>query len=360
MHLSYSRALLLALVGVSLSSACSRPPSATAAAPPGPDVWAVVGDSQIRRDDVEKAFRRVTPLEPKPSEEEALAAKLRIVNELIDQEILLQKARSLKVEVPAADVDKAFNERKSNMPDDAFQKELSQRGLTADDMRRALANELTVRKVLEQEVGAKAAVNDEAIRDFYEKNRAQFNLAEARYRIAQIVITPVRDQQISNRTNHDATTPADAERKAQMVMERIKSGADFATVAMDYSEDPQSAPQGGDLGFVPASALNQVAPELRRAVLATKPGQVSAVSAGGAHIIFMLVAHDPAGQRDLNTPGVKEGINDLLRDRREQLLTAAYISAARSEVKVVNTLAQQIVAGGGKMPPGLVPGAPGR
>ena len=257
-----------------LAAACGRqapPPPAQ----PGPDVWAVVDGREIKKDDVERAYRRAAPLDQPPSEEEVLAAKLRILNELIDQDIMLQKARTLKLEVPAAEIDKAFAERKSNMPDEAFQKELAQRGLTADDMKRALGHELTVRKVLEQEVGGKIAVTDQAIREFYEKNRQQFNVAEARYRIAQILVTPVRDAQTRNRTNDNAATPEEAIRKAQMLLEKLKGGADFAAVAMDYSEDPQSAPQGGDLGFVPASALNNVAPELRarRPEHEARPGQ---------------------------------------------------------------------------------------
>jgi parvulin-like peptidyl-prolyl isomerase len=126
---------------------------------------------------------------------------------------------------------------------------------------------------------------------------------------------------------------------------------------MDYSEDAQTVGQGGDLGFIPASALNQVAPELRRAVLNAKPGEVSAVSAGGAYIIFMLVAHEPAGQRDLGSPGVKETITGALRERREQLQTAAYVAAARNDVNIINYAARQLVDGAGKLP-SLAPGGP--
>lgn len=346
-------ALLCAWLAACTSQAPPAPP------PPSADVWAVVGGREIRKDDVEQAYRRIAPLDTTPSEDEAIAARLRILNELIDQDILLDKGKSMKIEVSPADLDKAFTERKSNMSEDAFQKELKQRDLTADDMKRALGREMTVRKLLEQEVVSKVKITDEAIREFYDKNRQQFNIAEPRYRIAQIVITPVRDAQTRNRASDNAATPAEALRKAQMLMERIKNGADFGSLAMDYSEDAQSAPQGGDLGFIPASALNQVAPELRKAVLNAKPGEVSAVSAGGAHIIFLLVAREEAGQRDLASAGVKESITDLLRERREQLLTAAYVSAARNEVKVTNHLAQQLLAGAGKMP-GLVPAPPGR
>ena len=321
-----------------------------APSPPAADVWAVVDGREIRKDDVEQAYRRVAPLEPIPSEDEALSARLRILNDLIDQDILLARGRDRKVEVTDAEIEKAFAERKSNMPEEAFQKELAQRRLAPDDMKRALARELMVRKLLEQEVGSNVAIGDEAIREFYDRNRSQFNVAETRYRIAQIVVTPVREPQTRNRAKDDAATPAEAERKVQMLMGRLKSGADFGSLAMDYSEDAESAPQGGDLGFVPASALNQVAPELRQAVLNAKPGEVSGVSAGGGYILFLLAAREEAGQRDLGMPGVRESITNLLRDRREQLLSEAYIAAARNDVKVVNYFARQVVDGRGKMP----------
>ena len=47
---------------------------------------------------------------------------------------------------------------------------------------------------------------------------------------------------------------------------------------MDYSEDPATASSGGDLGFVPESALNQSDPALKKAVLATEAGRTSAAS----------------------------------------------------------------------------------
>jgi peptidyl-prolyl cis-trans isomerase SurA len=353
------RCAATALALACLAAACGETAAPPAAAPLSPDVWAVVDGREIRKDDVEQAYRRVAPPASTPSEEEALAAKLRLLEELIDRDILLARAQALKIEVTDAELDKAFTERKSNMPDDAFQKELDQRGLTPDDMKRDLRRELTVQKLLQQEVGSKIAVGDQDVRDFYDKNRAQFNVAETRHRIAQIVVTPVRDPRLRNRANDDAATPAEAARKIQMLVARLKGGADFAALAMDYSEDPQSVQQGGDLGFIPASALNQVAPALRQAVLKAKPGDVTTVSSGGGHILMLLVAREEAGQRDLSTPGVREGITDLLRDRREQLMTAAYLAAARNDTKVVNHLARQLVEKRSAAP-ALAPAQPGR
>ena len=96
-------------------------------------------------------------------------------------------------------------------------------------MREGLRRELVAQKVLEREVIEKVVVTDAEVSAFYDANRAQFNLPEDAYHIAQIVITPVREPQPSNRTGDDATTPEAAARKAQGLMERLKSGARSAS-----------------------------------------------------------------------------------------------------------------------------------
>jgi len=334
-------------------AACGAP------APSSPDVWAVVDGREIRRDDVEKAYRRAVQPDSTPtSDDELIAVKLGIVDELITQEVLLGRAAALTLEVTDAEVDTAFAERKGNLDENAFQEQLRSRQLSDTDLKQALRRELLADKVLEREVTSKVTVTDQAIADFYNANRERFNVAETQYRIAQIVVTPVREPQAANRMNDDAASPGAAQQKAAMLMERLKTGADFAQLAMDYSEDPQTAPQGGDLGFVPASALNQVPPALRNAVLQAEPGQVNLVSAGGGHTLVLLVTKETAGQRTLETPGVRDNIRQALQERKVQLLRAAFITSARHDAAIVNHLAQMIVAAQGP-PPGLVPAAPG-
>ena len=134
-----------------------------------------------------------------------------------------------------------------------------------------------------------------------------------------------------------------------MVMERLKAGAPFAEVAMDYSEDPEGAQRGGDLGLVPMSALRQAPEQLRKAVIGQKPGTVNIASAGGSHTIVAVIAHEPPGERGLSTPGVKEGITQTLKNRKEQLLRTAYLSAARGDASVVNHEARRVVGSLGKV-----------
>jgi peptidyl-prolyl cis-trans isomerase SurA len=356
-HPEYRRSvvLLIALFTVSGLAACRSTPApaaapSAAAAPVSADTWAVVDGRPITRDAVEKAYRRISNPSEAASDEEALAAKLNVLGELIAQDILLAKARQLKVDVAESEVDAAYADAKKNVKDDAFQQELSRRQLTPADMRDALKRELLSEKVVRQEVGSKVTVSDQEVTDFFNANRAQFNVPEEGYHIAQIVVTPVRDQQLANRTGDDATTAEAAAAKAQMLMERLKSGAPFADVAMDYSEDPESAPRGGDLGLVPMSRLKQAPPPLRDAVLKGTPGSARLVSAGGAHTIVLVVSHEQAGQRDLSMPAVRQGVTETLRGRREQLLRAAYLTAVRSDAVVVNYLARRIVESQGKKP----------
>ena len=113
---------------------------------------------------------------------------------------------------------------------------------------------------MNREVVSKISITDQDVANFYNENRAQFNVAETQYRIAQIVVTPRKDPQIRNRKNDDATTDIEARRKCAALSQQLHNGADFAAVAMDYSEDPVSAPSGGDLGFIPESSLNQSDP----------------------------------------------------------------------------------------------------
>jgi peptidyl-prolyl cis-trans isomerase SurA len=340
--------LLVALTTVAavVLSACR---STEAPAPAvSANTWAVVNGSEITRDVVEKAFRRVNDPSQPLSDEEAYTAKLAVLDNLIVEEILFARARALKLDVSVSEIDTAFAEAKKNIADAAFQQELTRRNLTAEDMRDGLRRDLLSKKVIDQEVVSKITVSDQDVTNFFNANRSQFNLPEDAYHLAQIVITPVREAQIANRTGDDASTPEAATAKVAMLMERLKGGAAFGELARDYSEDPESAPRGGDLGLVPLSAIKQAPAALRDAALTVTPGAARVVSQGGAHTIVFVVAREPAGQRDLSTPKVREQITATLRGRKEQLLRAAYLTAARTDADVVNYLARRVVEGQGK------------
>ena len=338
-----STLVLVAPLAVACRSA--TPPAAPAVSA---DTWATVDGRTITRLDVEKSYRRVRNLGQQVSDEEAQATKLTLLNDMILEDILLARARAQKVEVTDSELDTAFNDAKKNLTDEAFQRELTERNLTATDMRDGLRRTMLTQKLLEKEVKAKVTVSDQEVTDFFNANRAQFNLPEDSIHLAQIVVTPVREAQVTNRLGDDAVTPQAAAGKAQMLIERLKGGANFQELAADYSEDPESAQRGGDLGLMPLTALQRVPPSLREAALKGAPGSVSLVSEGGAHVVVLVVAREQAGQRDLSTPGVRDRIRESLAGRREQLLRTAYLAAARETAAVSNHLAARVVESSGK------------
>ena len=95
--------------------------------------------------------------------------------------------------------------------------------------------------------------------------------------MAQIMVTPFPDPSVRNLKSDKATTPEQAKKKIQMIEERLKKNEDFSMLAQNYSEDPNSSPNGGDLGFISESALEKANADLRKLVMSLTPGQTSQV-----------------------------------------------------------------------------------
>jgi peptidyl-prolyl cis-trans isomerase SurA len=342
--------LALALVLAAGGGACRQ--SAPPAQAVGADVWAVVDGRQIKADEVEKAYSRSADPKAHLAAAETTAAKLNLLDQLITQNILVATAAELKINLPDADLDAAFADQKKGIPDDAFNQEMTARGLSVSDVRAELRRNLVAQKVLEHEVTAKVAVTEQDINEYFNANKAQFNFPEDTYHLMQIVITSGKDAGLNNRTGDDATTPQAAAAKVQMIMERLKAGTSFSDLAMDFSEEPASAPRGGDVGMVPASSLRQVPANLRDAVLKAQPGAVTVVGMEGGYTIVGLVAKFPGGQRNTTMPDVRDGITATLKGQREQLLRVAYLEGLRNRARVTNYAAQRIVDAVGKVPAG--------
>jgi peptidyl-prolyl cis-trans isomerase SurA len=340
----FSAALLLSALA---AFGCKRNDAA-----PSADVWAIVNGDQIHRAEAEKYYKsRLNPQAPTPSQEEALSLTLNVLDELINNDILIQRARKLGMEATDGEVEDKFTEFKTPYTEDEFQRQLKDRGVTPTDLKDDLRRQLTVQKLLNREVVGKISITDQDISDFYNQNRAQFNVAEAQYRIAQILVTPHKDPQLHNRKNDDATTDVEARRKSAALLQQLATGADFTQLAMDYSEDPATASSGGDLGYVPESSLNQSDPALKHTVVTLKVGQVSPIiSLKDGYHILKLMARESPGQRQISDPQVQQSIRDTLRNRKEQLLRAAYMAEARDGAKVTNYLAQQVIESNGKLP----------
>ncbi len=332
------RIYLCVLLSLLTSAACRKTRPA--------NVAAEVNGYNITYDELEKYYKsQVQAGSEKPDEEQATLTKVNLLRELIDNQIMLQRAERLSLMAVDSDVESKLTELKAPYTQEEFDKQLKGRGITLEDVRTEIRRSLSIQKLFNKEITSKISITDAELRAFYESNKANFNLAEPQVHLAQILVTSVPDPQVRNLRNDKANNEEEARKKIQMLEARLKKGEDFTTLAQNYSEDPNSAPNGGDLGFIPQSALEKADLELRRTAALLHPGETSGiVHTPQAYRIIKLFSREPAGQREFSDPRVQQMIRENLHNRKDQLLKAAYYEVARNEAKVVNYLAQDVVS----------------
>jgi peptidyl-prolyl cis-trans isomerase SurA len=329
-------------------SACHRLPS--------PDVMATVNGKEITRAEVEKYYTANLGDNPqKPSAEQADIVRLNILRQMIDDEILWQRATKLNLAASDEDVNAKLTEMKAPFTQEEWDKKLRDRGVTTDDLKRDLRRQLTKTKLMNKEIESKINITDSEISGYYDVHKAEFNLIEPQYHLAQIVVTSGPAQQAGNLQNNKASGDADAKKKVDALLKRLEGGEDFGAVAQNFSENPDTAANGGDMGFISESQLHSNA-DVYNAIGKLKPGEITGIipvynGAGPgrkavAYAIYKLIAHEPAGQRELNDPRVQQAIRQSLRDGHAQLLQNAYFETLHNQAKVHNYFAEQILKRG--------------
>jgi peptidyl-prolyl cis-trans isomerase SurA len=317
---------------------------------------ATVNGKDILQSELEKYYKANLGDNPqKPSPEQADIVRLNILRGMIEDEILWQRAAKLNLAASDEDVNAKLTEMKAPFTQEEFDKQLQARNLSLDDLKRELRRSLTKTKLLNKEIESKINITDAEINGYYAAHKPEFNLIEPQFHLAQIMVTSGPARQTTNLQNNKAAGDADAKKKIQALHSRLDGGEDFSAVAMNYSENPNTNSNGGDMGFIPESQLRGD-PEVYNALNKLKPAEITDIlpvydSAGpGRHIagyaIFKLISREPAGQRELNDPRVQQVIRQGLRENHAQLLRNAYFEMLHNEAKVHNYFADQIIKQG--------------
>lgn len=324
--------------------------------PTGGDVMATVDGRKILRTDVDKYYdSQVASAQQAPTGEQATALRLNILHQMIEDEITMRRAEKLGLLATDEEVDRKYNELKSPFTQEEFDKRLKDSKRTVADIKRDIRRSITLDKVMNKEVSSKISVTDQDITDYYNAHKGEFNLIETQYHLALITVTAAPNPQAHDQ-NDKAQNEGDARKKIQMIANRLDSGDDFATLAMKYSENPETSGNGGDIGTFPESGLKGINdPATREAIIKLKPGQyspiISVIDPASKRAmefrIVKLVSKEPAGQHELADPRVQQAIRSQLHDRREQLLKAAYYEVLRDSAKVENFYAKKVLDSNG-------------
>jgi peptidyl-prolyl cis-trans isomerase SurA len=290
--------------------------------PPVDGVVAVVGTTPILRSDVEERLAQARAAGQKMPEDSASqhAMLKSILDAIIDEELLVQKAKEEKVEVSDNDVNSDVDKRMQTIrsrftTEKEFRDELKKSGFgTVDEFRRWLTDQ-SRRSQLQQKLFEKlrtdgkitpAAVSNAEVDEFFNKNSSQLQKLPATVTLRQIVVAP------KPTPRQDSIALA----KAESVYVEISKGGDFEQIAKRESMDPSTKELGGDLGW---RRRGDFVPEFDRVYFALRPGIVSPPikTVFGYHLIRV----------DRVQPAEVKGRHILIRPA----IDSADIAAARAE-----------------------------
>jgi peptidyl-prolyl cis-trans isomerase SurA len=291
-------------------------------------IMAVVGDQVITQYDVQE---RMLALQQQPgfkspqNEAEFNKLALEVINQLIDEEALVQKAAELKVEVAdnelSAQVDKQLREIRSRFASDQeYRAELARAGLGTpeeyrrfmmDQMRRGELQRRAVAKLRQEGKLPPVSASQAEVEEAFNRSRATLPRRPATVTFRQIVIAP--------RPTPQAKQAAYA--KAESLLAEVKAGAEFERVAKRESADSVSAQQGGDLGWARRGTM---VPEFERWMFSLRPGDLSPVveTGHGFHVIRV----------DRVQPGEVKSRHILVKPK----IDSADVARARSEADSVS------------------------
>ena len=269
---------------------------------------------------------------------ELVAARLSVLDNLIQEEALFQKAQKENLGPDDTKVNQEVQKRKqdASLTEEQFQNQIKQAGLTEDDVRDKVRRELAINALRERERTRVSAPTDSEIEKYYNDRRSEF-VAQRGTDISMIVVSPANNG-----------GEAGAEQKIKAVYEQLRSGADFATVAAQKSEDQASALRGGSLGFASEAQLKQTfpsRPEMPDKLMALNVGQYTEPirdNLSGAWYIFKLNRKQEQPE-NLTLDRVREAIINTITQQRQQVLLNALVLVTLSESSIKNYLAERIV-----------------
>lgn len=272
-----------------LSAAVATPLAAQQNSPSGPTevvdrIVAVVGDSVILESELKQELYREEAARREPPKDTAKLTR-QILDQMVDNMVLVEAAVRDSTTVSPTDVQDAVNQdiarrRQSFGSEAQFEEALSKQGLTMaqfkDMLSRQYEQQLMVRQYLNtmRQKRTPPTVTEEEIKKYFDERKAQLGKRPATITFRQVVITP----------RPSDTARATALKKAHAVLDSLRNGANFATMAKRFSDDPGTKDKGGELGWF---RRGEMMPQFERAAFALPPGGISGIveTPYGFHII---------------------------------------------------------------------------
>lgn len=268
------------------------------------------------QDRVEKGYRG-------PNKEQILAeARTGTLNRLINSKLIELESRKSGLTVKDEEINAAIRDMlaQQKMSLEDMRKALAKDGLTLEQYKQDIKENMTRQRLIRREIGSKIVVSDEEIGEYYTKNREAYEGREAVH--IRLILLPIPK-------GADTGTREGLRAEAQAIRQRIRNGEPFEPLAFQYTKGP-AAEQGGDIGFVERGSL---VPEADREAFRLGVGEVSEVieSANGFHI---LKAVDKRGAGVKPLAAVRNEIRAKIEDEKMNRRFEEWITELRKSALI--------------------------
>ncbi|MBV9480535.1 MAG: peptidylprolyl isomerase [Acidobacteria bacterium] len=262
-----------------------------------------------------------------------------ILRGLIDQQLLLEKAKDLGI---TADTDlvKRLDEIRKQMnlsSMDELEKAAQAQGVSFEDFKQNLRNQIITQKVISDQVGSKIQVSKDEEEQYYNNHKDEMAQPE-QIRLSEILVATQKPAAANEKTGGGDKTTAEedpqqlavAEAKAKALLDQIHKGAKFEDVAKKNSDGPTAA-QGGDLGYFKRGTL---AKELEDKTFAMKPGDVSdVIRTRQGYVLLKVTEHTTAGVPALKD--IESKVQEAVYMQKLDPALREYLTKLREEAFIV-------------------------
>ncbi len=286
---------------------------------------ASVNGKEITQADMDKEMNRfegqmgLSGQPPDPAQREVI--KKKVLDNLIQRELLLQESTRLGVKVKDEEVNEQMTQLKDRFSsEEDFSNALKRLKMTEGELKEEFTRRLMVKKMIDEVIASKIQITAQETRDFYDNNPNYFKAPE-RVRASHILV----------KVDPKATEAekSAAHKKLEEIQKRALKGEDFATLAKESSDCP-SASKGGDLDYFQRGQM--VAP-FEEAAFSLKTGEMSGIieTQFGYHLIKVV---DKKESGVMVFDEIKVNIESHLRQQKVNEQYASYIEALKSKAKV--------------------------
>jgi len=250
--------------------------------------------------------------------------KDQIINNFVVTTLLTNEIKRRNVRVTEQEITEEINNLKESLPPQlSFEEFLKSNNITTKQLRERVALQMQVTKLLKLAFPASGKITDKEISDFYKQNKDKFVTPEA---------VQARHILIKTESNDDAETLKTKKEKAESVRKELLEGADFAQTATKYSDDYQSAQQGGDLGMF---IRGQMVKPFETAAFSQKENDIGPVvkTEFGYHIIQVIKREDKKSV-PLNEE-IKGQISSFLSMKKQERDSQNFIKQLQEKATII-------------------------